>query len=35
MRFTFKREAAIMTALLCAPILVGLIVHLFRVLFVR
>ena len=33
MRFTFKLEAAIMTALLVGPWLIGLFVQLFAVLF--
>jgi hypothetical protein len=35
MRFTFKREAAIMTALLVGPVLAGLLVQLFELLFRR
>jgi hypothetical protein len=35
MRFTFKREAAIMTALLVGPWLIGLLVQLFGLLFRR
>ena len=35
MRFTFKREAAIMTVLLFGPVLIGLLVQLFAVLFRR
>jgi len=35
MRFTFKREAAIMTALLVVPWLIGILVQLFAVLFRR
>jgi hypothetical protein len=32
-RFTFKREAMIMTALLVSPVLLGLLMEFFRVLF--
>ena len=35
MRFTFKREAAIMTALLVGQVLIGLLVRLFAALFRR
>ena len=35
MRFTFKREAAIMTALLVGPVLIGLLVQLLGLLFRR
>jgi hypothetical protein len=35
MRFTFKREAMIMTALFVAPWLAGLVMHFFMVLFRR
>jgi hypothetical protein len=35
MRFTFKREAAIMTVLLFGQVLIGLLVQLFAVLFRR
>jgi len=33
--FTYKREAMIMTAFLVAPVLLGLLLTLFRVLFVH
>jgi hypothetical protein len=35
MRFTFKREAAIMTALMVGPVLIGLLLRLFTALFGR
>jgi hypothetical protein len=35
MRFTFKREAAIMTALFAVPMLATFLAHLFRVLLGR
>jgi hypothetical protein len=35
MRFTFKREAAIITALFVGPVLIGLLVQLFAVLVAR
>jgi hypothetical protein len=35
MRFTFGHEAAIMTVLLVGPVLIGLLLQLFEVLFRR
>jgi hypothetical protein len=35
MQFTFKREAAIMTAIMVGPVLLAWLWHLFKVLFGR